>query len=161
MMAGKSSGALVLYSGKNPRLRMQAYNLAKGISLERRIRTIELYCIDSLQQGKIYSVNKLIQVNRAEDSWVFIRNGDQHIAWLNAINPDKISRFDSIKADVLVIAKFIHLREMESLKHITGRQIVFDSSCKPLMIKENSVWFAEAGILPYDVAASGAFMFGN
>jgi competence protein ComEC len=160
MMAAKRSNAIVLYSGKNPKLRMQAFNLAKGVGLERRIKTIEMMRIDSLQVGKLYSALKNMQVYRSRKNLVLVQNGDQHIAWLKAESQDQIVREDSIQTDVLVLANLRQANDCGPLKRIIFRHSVFDSSCKPALAMEKSKFYSEKGIIAHDVATSGAFLLG-
>jgi competence protein ComEC len=160
MMAGSRSSAFVLYSGKNPKLPLQAIKLSKGVCLDRKIKAIQLYCIDSLGEGSFYSINNSLEMIR-KGKRVYINNGNQHIIWLEVRKMDKITFYDSAKPDVLVIARLMKVNDREALKPSCAKRIVFDSSCKASLIKEKSALFAKEGPMMFDVNSSGAFSYGN
>lgn len=161
MMAGNRGHSLTLYSGKNPKLPMQAFNLTKGLCLDWRIKSHIMLCIDSLQEGKIYSVNQGVNVFKSAEKWVLIHNGRQHIAWFPAGKLNEHLVNDFVKPEVLVIAKLNQHKEYIKLKHVHSGLLVFDSSCKTPSPKEISCLSAENSVPIYDVTTSGAFIYGK
>jgi competence protein ComEC len=129
MMAGSGSSAIVLYSGKNPKLPLQAIKLSKGVCLDRNIKTIQLYCIDSLAEGTFYSINNGLEMSR-KGSWVYINNGSQHIIWLDSRKMDKITFYDSVRPDVLILAKLIKFNDHKAA-------MMFDVNSSGAFLYEN------------------------
>jgi competence protein ComEC len=161
MMAGNKSGAMVLYSGNKSALRLKATSLAKGMSLEQGIKTVQLLCIDSMERRKVYLLRKGLQVCRPDERLVIIRNGNHKIAWLNAGDTKIMPLIDTINADVLVIGNWRKSEELESLKQCRTKKLIFDTSCKASLVKANSAGFIGTGRSAYDVASSGAFLSEN
>ncbi len=157
LMVCHGNNAMVLYSGKNPKLPQQALNLSKTISLEQRIKTIHFKCIDSLEDGTFYNTGRNINVCR-KSKVVLIRNGNEMIAWLNARICTETVLNDKMKLAVLVAGKIYKKADLDKLKQINAKHLVFDSSCKSALIKETLDTISNGKPYMHDVAMTGAFI---
>jgi hypothetical protein len=114
--------------------------------------------MDSIEERRIYNMGMAIEFVKSRN-WIFFRNGNKHFAWLNARIPKKIKQYDPVKADIIIAGRLTKREELQRTGHFNATMLVFDSSCKPSLVKVKSDSLIEAKIETYDVRVSGALVY--
>jgi hypothetical protein len=161
ILASKGRDAMVLYSGRGERSRLQAVKISNNFCIDLGIRHKDLMDLDSLVPGKLYSTASFLSLCVPKQNIAFIQSGTNIFLWVKGNNIHIPIPAKQLPVNALILGNKGRLPQEDIIKVFPTRQIVFDSSCGRQYVDSCMISFARYNATLYDVSSRGAFFVMN